>query len=74
MKKKTFFVGLVSGLILANTWRTLTKEGIKFGIQAGRKVKEVSQQAMEDMEDIAAEAVEEVSARPRATKGGGLKE
>lgn len=74
MKKKTFFVGLVSGLVLANTWRTLTKEGIKFGIQAGRKVKEVSQQAMEDMEDIAAEAVEEVTPRPRATKSGGMKE
>lgn len=74
MKKKNFFLGLISGLVLARTWRVLTKEGIKFGIQAGRKVREVSQQAMEDIEDIAAEATEEVAARPQAAKGGGMKE
>ena len=74
MKKKTFVVGVISGLVLARTWRVLTKEGIKFGIQAGRKVREISQQAMEDIEDIAAEATEEVASRPQAAKGGGMKE
>ncbi len=74
MKKKTFFLGLISGLVLSRTWRVLTKEGIKFGIQAGRKVREISQQAMEDIEDIAAEATEEVAARPHVAKGGGMKE
>ena len=67
-------MGLASGIVLASTWRVLAKEGIKFGIHAGRKVREISQQAMEDIEDIAAEATEEASARPRATKGGGMKE
>lgn len=71
MKKKSVYtVGLISGLVLAGTWRVLAKEGIKAGIQAGRKLREISQQAMEDIEDIAAEATEEVSQRPRATKGG----
>lgn len=75
MKKKTLFVGgVISGLVLARTWRVLAKEGIKFGIHAGRKVKEISQQAMEDIEDIAAEATEEVAARPQAVKNGGMKE
>lgn len=72
MKRKTVFtVGIVSGLVLARTWRVLAKEGIKYGIQAGRKVREISQQAMEDIEDIAAEATAEVPAPPRAKKGGG---
>lgn len=73
MKKNTFFVGLASGLVLAHTWRVLAKEGIKFSIHAGRKVREISQQAMEDMEDIAAEATEEAAPRPQAQKGGGMK-
>jgi hypothetical protein len=71
MKRKTIFtVGIVSGLVLARTWRVLAKEGIKYGIQAGRKVKEISQQAMEDFEDIAAEATAEVPAPPAGEKGG----
>ena len=61
MKKKTFLVGLVTGLVLAQTWRPLTKRSIKYGIKAGRKVKELSQQALEDISDMAAEATEELS-------------
>jgi hypothetical protein len=68
MKKKSFFLGLVSGVVLAYHWRTITKEGIKVGIQAGRKVREISQQAMEDIEDLAAEATHEVSEQYRATE------
>jgi hypothetical protein len=53
--------GVVSGVVLARYWRGLAKEGIKTGIRAGRKIKEISQQAMEDLEDVAAEATEELS-------------
>lgn len=61
MKKTTLFVGgLASGLVLSQTWKVLTKEGIKLGIKAGRKVKEVSQQALEDIGDLTAEATEEL--------------
>lgn len=74
MKKRSVFtVGLISGLVLSRTWRVLAKEGIKYGIQAGRKVREISQQAMEDIEDIAAEASAEVQAPPQQQQrtGGG---
>lgn len=69
MKKKTFFLGLLSGLVLANHWKFLTKEGIKTGIRAGRKVKEFSQQALEDIEDIRAEVAEELAEQDRGTQG-----
>ena len=61
MKKSTFFVGLVVGVIVGKNWRPIAKTGIKAGIRAGRKVRELSQQAMEDLGDVTAEAVEEVS-------------
>lgn len=65
MKKKSLFLGgiitgVASGVVLSQTWKVLMKEGIKAGILAGRKIREVSQQAMEDVEDIAAEAAQEV--------------
>lgn len=66
MKKRTFFAGLVglaSGVYLAQHWRELTKEGIKLGIRTGLKVREISQQAMEDIEDLTAEAAQELSQR-----------
>lgn len=67
MKKKNLFfmggliTGIASGVVLSQTWKVLMKEGIKAGILAGRKIREVSQQAMEDVEDIAAEAAQEVA-------------
>ncbi len=61
MKKTTLFVGgLASGLVLSQTWKVLTKQGIKLGIKAGRKVREVSQQALEDIGDLRAEAAQEL--------------
>lgn len=69
MKKRTFFAGLVglaSGVVLAQNWKMLTKESIKFGILAGIKVREISQQAMEDIEDLTAEAAQEISQRDAA--------
>lgn len=56
----TFFVGIVSGVVLSKTWRPLTKQGIKAGIRAGRKIREFSQQAIEDLGDVTAEATEEL--------------
>jgi DNA helicase IV len=62
MKKKTlFFAGLFSGLFIAQNWRVLSKGGIKIGIRAGRKLREVSQQAVEEFEDVTAEAIEEMA-------------
>jgi len=69
MKKRTFFAGLAglaSGVLLANNWRVLTKEGIKLGIRASYKVRELSQQAMEDIGDLTAEANQELSQQPNS--------
>lgn len=63
MKKRTFFVGLLSGVVLSQTWRPLAKTGIKLGILVGYKAREISQQALEDIGDMAAEAKEEVKAQ-----------
>ena len=57
--------GLASGVILSQNWRYLTKEGIKLGLRAGVKVREVSQQAMEDLGDLTAEATQELSEHDR---------
>jgi len=63
MKKSAVFAGgLVAGVILSQTWRDLTKAGIKLGIRAGNKAREFSQQALEDLGDIAAEANDELRA------------
>ena len=63
MKKSTLFAGgLVAGLVLSQNWRDLTKAGIKFGIRAGNKAREFSQQALEDIGDLAAEATDELRA------------
>lgn len=68
-KKKLFLGGLVagvaSGVVLSQTWKVLMKQGIKAGILAGRKLREVSQQTLEDVEDIAAEAAQEVAESDR---------
>lgn len=64
MKKTTFFVGLAglaSGVVLANNWRSIVKEGIKLGLRASVVVREVSQQAIEDIGDLTAEASQELS-------------
>ena len=68
MKNKTLFAGLVglaAGVILAQNWRVITKESIKFGLRTAEKVKEVSQQALEDFGDLTAEANEELSESER---------
>lgn len=76
MKKRTYYFfggllsGVVSGVVLTRTWKVLMKEGIKAGMLAGRKIREVSQQAMEDVEDVAAEAAQEVADSDRRRNVG----
>jgi hypothetical protein len=70
MKKKTLFwggllSGLASGIALSQMWKVLLKEGIKAGIMAERRIREVTQQAIEDIEDVVAEAGQEVEERDR---------
>ena len=75
MKKKTLFLGglvsgIVSGIALSQTWKNLLKEGIKAGILAERRIREVTQQAIEDVEDIVAEAGQEVEQRDKEKNVG----
>lgn len=65
MKKILFAGGFLSGVLLASFWRTVAKEGIKFGIQAGSKVGEIAQKAREELEDVTAEATEELSPKQK---------
>jgi hypothetical protein len=61
MKKSTYLVGLASGLVLAHSWKFLVKEGVKIGVKAGRQIKKVSEQALEDLEDASNEAMHELA-------------
>lgn len=58
--KVLFAVGFLSGAFLVHQWRPATKATIKAGIKAGRKLKDLSEQAIEELEDMAAEATEEL--------------
>lgn len=61
LKKTIFVAGMLSGLVIAGSWKLLAKGGVKLGVKAGRKLKELSMQVKEDIEDLTAEAVEEVT-------------
>ena len=63
MKKVMFLAGLLSGAVLAQNWRVLAKGGMKAGDQAGRWLSETTQQAMEDLADMRAEVLEELSSQ-----------
>jgi hypothetical protein len=65
MKKISYLLGVVSGVVITNYWRVLVKQGVKAGVRAGRAVREVSQQAMEDVQDASAEALEELGPERR---------
>lgn len=68
-KKALFLAGLFSGIVITKNWRTLSKGGIKAGIRAGRKVRELSQQAIEDIEDVTAEALDELGKEQQQQQG-----
>lgn len=61
MKKTTYLFGVISGVLVAQYWRPLFKESVKAGVRAGRVMRRVSAQAMEEMEDANAEAMEELA-------------
>lgn len=62
-----FVVGLAAGVAVRHRWRKLAKESIKAGVRATRAIREVSEEAMEELEDIAAEAMAEVDADEQRT-------
>lgn len=67
--KKVFFVGgFFSGVVLASCWRTVAKQGIKLGIQTGQKIGEIAQTAREELEDVAAEATEELAPKQKRAR------
>jgi hypothetical protein len=68
MKKTVYLLGLASGVIVAQYWRVLFKESVKAGVRAGRVIRRVSTQAMEEMEDANAEALNELAEQD--TKAG----
>jgi hypothetical protein len=68
MKKKitfSFLAGMAAGIVLVPNWRSAAKKGIKAGIKGGRRIREFSQQAIQDLEDVAAEATSELEEQER---------
>jgi hypothetical protein len=61
MKKTTYLLGLISGAAIAFNWRTIVKEGVKAGVKAGREIKKVSAQTLEDIQDAKAEAMDDLA-------------
>ncbi len=60
---------LVVGLLayaVANSWRDIAKGGIRLGVRTGRRLAELSEKAVSDIEDLTAEAVAEEDARSAA--------
>ncbi|HVR95034.1 MAG TPA: hypothetical protein VMW27_00360 [Thermoanaerobaculia bacterium] len=64
MKKTLFFAGLVSGVVLSRWWRSLAKQGIKLGIQAGQTLSEI---AREELGEAATEADQEMPPKEQPT-------
>lgn len=60
-----FAAGLFTGVAVTRRWKQLTKEGIKAGVRTTRKIREISEEAMEELEDVAAEAMAELDAEER---------
>ncbi|HEX7828884.1 MAG TPA: hypothetical protein VF787_04485 [Thermoanaerobaculia bacterium] len=71
-----FGVGLIAGAAMKHKWRSIAKEGIKTGVRASRKIREISEEAMEELEDVAADAMAELDAEEQhaaeASAGGDI--
>jgi len=65
MKKAIYVAGVVSGVVIAKHWKLLVKEGVKAGARAGQAVRRVSEEALEDIQDASAEALEELAQQNR---------
>lgn len=61
MKKITYLFGVVSGVVVTTSWRFLFKESVKGSIRAGRVFRRLSTQAVEEMQDANAEALNELA-------------
>jgi hypothetical protein len=68
MKKTTYVLGIASGVALALSWRFLLKEGVKAGVKVGREVKKVTAKTLEDIQDVKAEALQEVADQDKAAQ------
>ena len=72
MKLSTAFgLGVLAGVVVCKKWEPLAKAGVKAGIRAGRSIKKISDEVVEDLQDYAAEAEHELaetggSAQPAA--------
>ena len=58
-----FFAGLGVGLYSAKYMRTIIKEAIKGGIQAGKSLRDIQAEVGEDLEDLTAEATDELASK-----------
>lgn len=65
MKRTIYLLGVVSGVVIAKYWKPLVKEGVKAGVRAGQAVRRVSEEALEDIQDASAEALEELAQQDR---------
>jgi len=61
MNKAAYIFGVATGVILACSWKLIVREGVKAGVRAGRAIRTVSDQAVEDLEDASAEAMDELA-------------
>jgi hypothetical protein len=68
MKKTTYVLGLASGVMLALNWKFFVKEGVKVGVKVGREIKKVSSQALEDLQDAKAEALQDLAEEEKAAR------
>jgi hypothetical protein len=69
MNKAVYVFGIATGVILACSWKFIVREGVKAGVQAGRAIRTVADQAVEDLEDASAEAMDELAREEQREKG-----
>ena len=63
-----FGIGIVVGVIVCKKWEPIAKAGVKAGIRVGREIKKLSNEVVEDIQDYAAEADEELTAAGGSVK------
>jgi hypothetical protein len=71
MRTLTFLAGCISGVVLASRWRDLAKGGMKVGIRSGHQARVALAKLTEDLQDLAAEAAQELAAEQQGRGGGG---
>jgi hypothetical protein len=61
-----FALGAVTALVVQKFWRPIVKSTVSGAVRAQRRVKEISAEVMEDVEDVWAEESENGAAPPPA--------